>query len=184
MEPLKNHQKAYSQKKQNAGFTLVELILTLTILAIVTGLAIPAFTAVVTRNKVTGETNRFVTAINYARSEAVKRNSPVAMRSVTEFNWHDGWTLYEGDLTGSMAAPGDDQIIRIFGESESGITLEGNTQAGTWLSFHSNGMLNEASSAVMLVCHLNDPTTGRVITIDRGGRPISSEIADGDDCAH
>jgi type IV fimbrial biogenesis protein FimT len=59
------------------GFTLLELMVTVSVLAILLTLGIPAFGDMVRNNRVTAQTNQLVSAINTARSEAVKRGRNV-----------------------------------------------------------------------------------------------------------
>lgn len=59
------------------GFTLVELLVTLSVAAIMLAIAVPAFTYTVNTNQLSGETNAFIGALNTARASAVSRNQPV-----------------------------------------------------------------------------------------------------------
>ncbi|MFT5139189.1 MAG: prepilin-type N-terminal cleavage/methylation domain-containing protein [Lysobacterales bacterium] len=60
----------------NRGFTLVELMITLVIVAIGLALAIPSWSSLVEKREVTAAAEQMVSFIEYARSEAVKRNQP------------------------------------------------------------------------------------------------------------
>lgn len=51
----------------------------ITVLAIVMGLAIPSFTETIRRNRLTAQTNGLISALALARSEAVKRGTPVTV---------------------------------------------------------------------------------------------------------
>ena len=167
--------------KNHAGFTMIELMITLSILGILTAVAAPSFTSMVNNNRITEATNRMTASIQLIRSEAVKRNSPVSIRSNTTSQWNEGWRMYVGNLTGSdnvNSAP----LIRVFDPSKALITITGNSAAGMWLSFHANGMLNETSNAIFYICNNNDASTGNMITVDRGGRSRVDDIPNGDDC--
>lgn len=61
------------------GFTLVELMVTLALVAIIMGLAVPAFTALIERTRITSAAMDIRTALALARSEAVKRSVPVRL---------------------------------------------------------------------------------------------------------
>jgi type IV fimbrial biogenesis protein FimT len=81
---------------KNVGFTLVELIVTVAIAGILVGLAIPSFTSIIRSNRLTTYTNEFVTALNLARSEAIKRGEQVTItrKSATEKVWEEGWDVF------------------------------------------------------------------------------------------
>jgi len=60
------------------GFTLIELMVTLTVAMILLAIAVPSFTYVTVSSRLTTTANELVTALTVARSEAIKRNVPVA----------------------------------------------------------------------------------------------------------
>jgi len=167
---------------QSFGFSLVELMIAVVILGIVMAVAIPNFIGLVDRNKVVEAGNRLTSHIKQARSEAVKRNSPVSLGSNTTKKWHYGWKIYAGDLTGADTVGAEDTLIRVAAASDDGVTIYGDSQAGMWLSFFANGMLNEDATATFVICNNDDVSSGRVMTVDRGGRSRLDDIPDGDDC--
>ncbi|MCP3661179.1 MAG: prepilin-type N-terminal cleavage/methylation domain-containing protein, partial [Gammaproteobacteria bacterium] len=72
------------------GFTLVELMITILILAILLGFAVPSFQAMMRNNAVVAASNQLLGALLLARSEAVKREAPV---TVTFPATADGWVV-------------------------------------------------------------------------------------------
>lgn len=67
------HSKAIS------GFTLIELIVTMVVLAILVTMAVPAFTSIINNNRLTSNANEMLTALQSARMEAVRRNQRVVV---------------------------------------------------------------------------------------------------------
>lgn len=64
-------------RRSAAGFTLVELMVSIAVLSIVLLVAVPSFTTLVQGNKLTSQVNQIVAALNLAKAEAVKLNQAV-----------------------------------------------------------------------------------------------------------
>ena len=62
-----------------SGFTLVELLVTISVASVLLVAAVPAFNGIVVSNRLTAQTNDMIAAINYSRSDAIKRNSTVTL---------------------------------------------------------------------------------------------------------
>ena len=68
-----------TQKKYGSGFTLIEMIVTVSIVAILASIAAPSFSSMLERNKATAVANEMVSALLLARSEALKRRNNVTV---------------------------------------------------------------------------------------------------------
>jgi type IV fimbrial biogenesis protein FimT len=66
-----------SDMSRNGGFTLLELMMTIVVLTVVIGIAVPSFLEVIDRNAVTGSANDLLTSMLRARSEAIKTETRV-----------------------------------------------------------------------------------------------------------
>jgi type IV fimbrial biogenesis protein FimT len=75
------------------GFTLIELMVTLVILAIFISLAAPSFVTMINNNRATGATNDLVASFQLARTEAIKRHGIVLIRSKNGSDWSDGYRV-------------------------------------------------------------------------------------------
>lgn len=80
--------------KKVSGFTLIELIITLAVGAVVVTIAVPAFTNVIKSNRLTAQVNMFVTSMNYARSEAINRRQNYSVVAENG-DWTQGWTIQD-----------------------------------------------------------------------------------------
>ena len=126
--------------KGEQGFTLTELILTMTIAAILVAVAAPSFDSMVNNNRVTTEVNRFISHLQYARSEAIKRGIDVSICASDDAidckvgTWTEGWIVFvdnDGDAdgdTGSIDA--GDIVIRVFETLGAGSTI-----SSRWICF-------------------------------------------------
>jgi type IV fimbrial biogenesis protein FimT len=82
------------------GFSLAETLTTLAVLGISLSLAIPGLESLARDNARATAVNQLVATMHTARSEAITRNTPVAvcpsrdLRSCTEGNWESGWIRF------------------------------------------------------------------------------------------
>lgn len=110
---------------RNRGFTLMELLITLAVVAIVASLAVPSFQNMIATQRVRSAANDLVTSLNFARSEAVKRNASVTMTPAAG-GWSDGWTIAVGGTP-----------LRVH-DGVAGVTLTGDPTA-TAIGFTADG---------------------------------------------
>jgi type IV fimbrial biogenesis protein FimT len=63
-----------------AGFTLVELVITVAVASVLLAMAVPSFNQMIISSRLTAQSNDMLAAINLARSEAIKRNARMPIR--------------------------------------------------------------------------------------------------------
>jgi type IV fimbrial biogenesis protein FimT len=116
-----NPDRCLMQTRQT-GFTVIELMVTISIAAIMMAIAVPSFQSFLLNSRLTGHTNDLVLALAYAKSEAVKRGANVTVcpsddEATCSGDWEDGWivataagevlqvhTAYTGTICGSATA--------------------------------------------------------------------------------
>jgi type IV fimbrial biogenesis protein FimT len=88
-------------KRQSSGFTLTELLVTMTIVAIVLVVGIPSYRYITNANRMAAEMNSLVGDLMYARAEAIKEGQPVAVCVSTNgltcsgaSTWQCGWIVF------------------------------------------------------------------------------------------
>ena len=108
---IKRHPTVYRQ----TGFTLLELMIVVAIAGIVMAIGVPSFQSITTNNRIAANTNEFITALNLARSEAVKRAAAVSVcksadgaTCTTSGDWDQGWIVYFIDEDDKMV------VLRVF----------------------------------------------------------------------
>ena len=108
------------------GFTLVELLVTLSVAGILLAIGVPNFTTMIQNNRMSAKINEVVAEVNFARSEAVKRGFPVTIckRNAAgtgcdnAASWISGWIVFtdvnvpNGD---GIVDAGTDTILRVHG---------------------------------------------------------------------
>ena len=77
----------------NAGFSLVELMITLAVTGILLAVAVPAFQSNLDKRRLIGATEQLYADLQYARSEAIKRNATVFVSFTAGANWCYGIAL-------------------------------------------------------------------------------------------
>lgn len=116
MHPLHTH-PIHLEK----GFTAIELITTLAILSILTGLAAPSFTHLIERWRVKQTSEALQSTLTYARSEAIKRGGGITISRSTETSctnasgnaglWSCGWVVF-ADSNNNGTQDTDEEILQ------------------------------------------------------------------------
>jgi type IV fimbrial biogenesis protein FimT len=105
--------------KSTAAFSLIELLVTLAIVGIFLLLAISGFHTFVIKTRVTSQVNQFMSAIAYARSEAIMRGEVITLCKSVDHKtcggqWRDGQIIINAKqqvLRVYQALPVGDQLL-------------------------------------------------------------------------
>ena len=148
------------------GFTLIELVVTLAVLAIIMAVAIPGFQGMVNRNQVAATTNNLVSALALARSEAIKRATRVTVASA---DWTVGWQVFEDQ--GTVGDPSGDTVLRVQqSTSNAAPAVTPDANFTNYISYLPSGVSQGnggASNGSFEVCKAG---VSRVISISTTGR--------------
>lgn len=161
--------------KKQTGFTLIELIVTLTVAAILITLAVPNFREFLLNNRLTSVANEFIAAANLARSEAIKRgrNATVCVSDNSMdaaptcsggTDWGDGWLVWV-DADGSGVVNGDERLRVGDALDNTGVTFTGTLSQ---FRYNSTGAVN--NTGTIQVCDDRTGETGRLISVTSTGR--------------
>lgn len=98
------------------GFTLIELMVVISIIAIALAIAVPSMTTFMRNAELTSVSNSLLASINTARSEAMKRGMNAMVKPIDSTDWRKGWIVFvdvarDGDPTNTTN-------IRISSQSE------------------------------------------------------------------
>ena len=142
------------------GFTLVELMIVVLVLAIMLGLAAPAFRDIVFAQRVKSASFDVFSSLVMARSEAITRNTTVTVAAVSgNTNWAGGWTVTEAGGT----------VVRRQ-DAYPNVTMTGSSATVT---YNALGRLTGAAGSISLTAAGVSAENSRCITIDTSGRPLS-----------
>lgn len=97
-----NYKMTSTLRQKIAGFTIIEMIITVALLAVMVAVGVPGFGSLFQNNKLTEASNRFLSSITFARSEAINRNDSVTMCLLnddgdncdSDGRWEDGWMIW------------------------------------------------------------------------------------------
>ncbi len=175
------------------GFTLIELMMTLSIAAILLTIAVPSYITFTKNSRITAQTNKIVTAISMARGEASKRGTRVVLcrsddvgkddpdcsgNSGIAKDWSNGWLVFAvgtSRVTPLYDPSKDDVLIGQF-ESESNVVIKTNSANDKNLEFNPDGTTNESgSTAKFAICDDRGSSHGNLIEISPVGRAVSSD---------
>lgn len=144
------------------GFTLIELMVVVAVLAIVATVAVPSFQQLIENNRLATESNRILSAISFARSEAVRVGDDVSL-TADGGGFDEGWCVHLG------AACDAANSLRQF-DALSQLDYSGSENT---LTFNSRGEMTNADFTISIEpagCSGVTTDKTRTITVSLSGR--------------
>lgn len=151
--------RALTHKTLIQGFSMIEVLITLSIAAALMSIGIPSFNDTMRRSKLASFTNQFVSDLNLARTEAIKTGlfTVVSRTGPNAGVWEDGWEVFndsdndnvlteDGDGDGILCERGEDCLLRRFQGLSTGYTLRGNGNYDNQVRFTAEGAVTQAGS--------------------------------------
>lgn len=149
---------AGTPRRSAAGFTLIEILVTITVLAVVMAIGTPSFRSFTNSQSIRSTSFDLNSALTLARSEAVKRNGAV---TVTRRNndWSQGWTV----------TASDGSVLHSSERASNRVTAVNATAAVT---FNQTGRTTSAANIEWELATVHgSPKQYRCITLDPAGLP-------------
>ncbi len=168
-----------------AGLTLIELMVTIAIAAILLAIAVPNLQNLFINNRLVTASNSFVASLNTARSEAIRRGASVSLRrnSTTSGDWGSaGWTMFvDSDADGTLDS--GETTLKIENALPSPLTLYANANFVNFIRFLPSGQSNNFGTFV--ICHdgllqQGGDARSRAIIVNATGRVRVAQDSNGD----
>jgi len=168
------------------GFSLVELMVTVAVLAILVAIAFPSFTSLTNSNRLTSAANELLASLQYARSEAIRRNRTLVLcpssdaTSCGNGSWNQWIVIVK---TGG-------EVLRI-GTAKMPLSINGSpaiVSNGNSVEFRADGLARDSmgallNAAVGVCLPTKQPQTNlRFVVIASGSRVAVSSASDGGTC--
>jgi type IV fimbrial biogenesis protein FimT len=166
----------------NKGFSLIELIVALTIAGVLMAIAAPALQKFVSSNRLTSQVNDLMADINLARSEAIKRavDTGVCVTAaggstcVTAGNWSNGWLTYACPATDPTCTGATRVVVKIHEALTGKNTLTSPGSVDT-IIFAGSGLLRSPAAGTRQFTLTDTNTSGnRILCLSATGRPSLS----------
>lgn len=147
-------------RTQNTGFTMIELAITLAIVAILLAIITPSFQSMMMNNALIAQTNSLVSAFNVARSEAAKRDLTVKVEALDSSDsaneWGKGWNILVGT-----------DVIKVFSNKDQKIQINSSV---TEVDYSAEGFLVPMARLEFEICDNRTGEKGKKVILSPSGR--------------
>jgi type IV fimbrial biogenesis protein FimT len=149
-----------------SGVTLIELTMTMAIVAVLMAVAIPSFQYVTNANRMASEVNALLGDMQFARGEAIKQGLTVIVCtsssdqkscSGTSANWQSGWIVYV-DTNNNGSFDSGEPVVRVAKAFKGTDTFTDKANSTQSVSFNREGFAPAVPGGVLTI-NLNDSTS-------------------------
>jgi type IV fimbrial biogenesis protein FimT len=164
-------------EKSNGGFTLIEVMVVIGIVAVLATLALPSFQQFINNTRLSSIHSQLINDVNFARSEAIKRNSRTLICArntagtgcANATDWSVGWVVcVDSDSDGAcdastLTAPNPSKAQA---QLNSALTLSSSVAI---IRFNANGSQGVPGTIATLTLSTNGATTRTLAVAPSGG---------------
>ena len=158
--------------RSQAAFTLIELLFTLAVAAILSMIAAPSLQRVLVHNRVIQTNNQLIRALNFARSQAVTHGvatilcpSDDGSRCAPGQDWQGGWLVA---MDADHDFQPDSAPQRVFAGFPEGIRVH-SSRGRLHVRYRPDGS-SPGSNLSLIVCQASEPDTARSVVVSNAGR--------------
>jgi type IV fimbrial biogenesis protein FimT len=167
-----------------SGFTLVEVLIATTVVAILLVIGIPSFRYVTNSNRIAAEINGLLGDMQFARAEAIKEGLPVTVcvsadgancSGANVNTWQNGWIVFS-DVNGNAVVntAAGDTVLRVQKTFASTDTFVATNNVGA-VTFNREGYANGIANGTLIALHdsTNTHNWTRCLSINLAGMMLS-----------
>jgi len=159
------------------GFTLIELMVSLLVFAILATLAAASMSSTLSNNRVYSAQTEFIAYLAYARSEALRRGVTVILTATTPVSGNafaGGWSVFV-DSNGNGSFDSGETVLRSHEALQPGVIVGDGTT--TSIAFNSLGFLTPGAAVDIKVCPSNPSLAGFDISVQPSGLADVKDVA-------
>jgi type IV fimbrial biogenesis protein FimT len=168
--------------RRDSGFTLIELMIAVALVAILLATAVPALDDFTNDARQTGAINDFISSIHIARNTAITTNSRVTMcasasgANCEAASWDSGWIVF-ADLNSNGSLDAGETIVSASAAADGLNIQSGEFPAALMYRPNGRAMTNAltGNSGEFTVCDFRGAEHAKVILVELSGRPRMSE---------
>ncbi len=154
--------------RRSNGFTMVEMIVVLTLVSVLLMIAVPAFSSLILNQGIKTASYDLFSALQLARSEAIKRNDNTSLKAGASSDgaWTAGWRVLDSS----------NNIIRSWNVASNLTIAETANSGATAITFARDGHVSSPTQPPRIQVDPNSSTSGvstRCVGVDLIGRPVT-----------
>jgi len=154
------------QRIKQTGFTLVELLIAVAIIAITLGFGIPSMSSSIADSRLTSKANALISALSLARSESIKRMQYVTVMK-SEESWNNGWLVFV-DENGNNSKDEGETSLQEYEAMPTGYFIKTGSHFRNRITYRPDGRSNTNGS--FYICAPDDSNGLRHIAVADTGR--------------
>jgi len=164
-------------RQRMSGFTLYELSMTLVLIAVLAGLAVPGFSKMIARNRMSTEINALFHAIHVARKESIMRHQVVSICPSLDGetcepgkDWSAGWIMFNNrDKDEPPRIDAGEPLLQVHTTAKN-VRITANR-----LGFTLRSTQKRATNGTIVVCDMASRVTPKALVVSYTGRPRVTE---------
>lgn len=177
------------RSRRQSGFSLIELMMVIAIVAILAKLAGPSFRNMMLNNRLAAATNDLLVDLAAARSESARQGKRVTLcistngtSCTTGAAWQSGRIIFVDESTSGTTGTVDsnETVLRVTQPgtrssvtiTASGFTNSSGSATTNYIQYRPSGALNSTATGTFTLCDERTGNFGRTVTVTATGRAV------------